>query len=256
MNRQGFDGDGRRGIEWLRPPIKNRPGFTWSPVTGCTNTFCEVRADCWARRMAKRHKNDDFLPRLHEDRLKEPANRKTPAIIATCLMGDMFSTGVPDEWIQRVFWAMDDAPQHVFIILTKCPERLWDFFPMIAARRKHLWVGTSISDQASLYRWLRLQNIDYLLECNLVLSIEPLREPFHFVDYGFELGFNWLFIGGQSGSNPFQPPHHWVTSIINQVRKYSRTPILIKDNAGYPQLVREWPRSILTHLNGGKFNEF
>jgi len=252
MNCQGYEDDGKGGIEWLKPPLKNRPGFTWNPVDGCTNTFCEVRADCWARRMAKRHNNDDFLPRLHKNRLSEPADRKTPAIIGTCLMGDLFSDGVPDEWIEEVFWAISDAPQHIFIVLTKCPERLWEFRQMIAARKRNLWIGTSISDYASLYRWYRLMAIDYLLECNLVRSIEPLRQSLHFVEYGFDLGFDWLFIGGKSISHTFQPPQQWVTSIIKQVRQYSRVPILIKDNTGYSKTVREWPQSILTHLNGGE----
>ena len=247
MNRQGWEGDGKSGIEWLRPNIPKRPGFTWYPCEGCTNTWCEVREDCWALSAARRHSNPDFTPLLHEERLDAPLRRKTPAIIGTCLKGDLLCDGVPDEWILRILSVIAQAPQHIFILLTKNPQRLSDF--RVIWNIPNLWVGISrgVKDRVKPSIW-------DLHEASprKVLSLEPLLEPLHIYkdilqprDYGFPIG--WIFIGGRSGPHPFQPPKEWIDPIIDVARQLE-IPVLIKDNAGYPSTVREWPKQILEHL--------
>jgi protein gp37 len=65
-----------------------------------------------------------FHPTLHPERLDQPSARKKPAVIGVCFMGDLFDNALEYYDRTRVFHAMDDAPQHTYIILTKQPRRM------------------------------------------------------------------------------------------------------------------------------------
>jgi protein gp37 len=247
MNCQGWTGDGKTctGIEWLRPPIPHRPGFTWNVVTGCTNDFCEVRLICWAREQAMRHGDGAFLPRFHEDRLDEPLRRTTPAIIAAVLSGDLFSDGVQDDWIMQVLKVIESAQQHVFVILTKNALRLMGFHQFFP---KNLWIGTSITTEREIDRIDILRHVDAV---HRLVSFEPLRGEIGFTP--LDLGIDWFIIGGQS--RPWiHPDRAWIDDLIEQAHKRN-IPVLVKRNAQYssgPQALwtglQEWPRAILEHL--------
>ena len=116
--------------------------YTWNPVTGCLHE-CEY---CYARKQAKRFSSIvgipngkihdlpinftykckypyGFDPTFHRYRLDEPSQVKTPSTIFVCSMADLFGEWVPDEWIQKIFEACADAPQHRYLFLTKNPKR-------------------------------------------------------------------------------------------------------------------------------------
>jgi protein gp37 len=59
--------------------------------------------------------------------LLDPLRWKRPRKIFVCAHGDLFHESVPDEWIDRVFAVMALAPQHVFQVLTKRPERMREY---------------------------------------------------------------------------------------------------------------------------------
>lgn len=136
---------------------------TWNPVTGCFHG-CEY---CYASKIAKRfgcafgkdnscigvtwstqgegktHELTDpiidecknrkasfpfeFDPTFHRYRLDEPEHYKNPQTIFVCSMADLFGDWVPDEWIEEVFAACKNAPQHRYLFLTKNPKRYVQF---------------------------------------------------------------------------------------------------------------------------------
>lgn len=251
MNCQGYYGDGtQRGIEWLKPPPihgKIYRGFTWNPFWGCTNTpdICATYYECWARAMAKRHGDDEFAPRFFPQRLQTPLHRKTPAVIAVGLMGDLFSWGIPSEWIHQILAVCQQATQHIFLFLTKNPARLKDFATQLL--HPHLWIGVSVCTKQDVTRLYELAKID---TSHTFISCEPLLDPLgHFIDGTllFWAGIHWMIIGGQSGPHATSPPQRWIAE-LGMAADDASIPVLIKRNARYPEMVREWPHSILQHL--------
>lgn len=114
---------------------------TWNPIVGCSRVSagCE---NCYAEKVAYRFKHiTKFENVVCEDKpkwnnsvffddkaLEMPLRWKKPRRIFVCSMGDLFHKNVPDEWIDKVFAIMALCPQHTFMVLTKRPERMREYF--------------------------------------------------------------------------------------------------------------------------------
>lgn len=232
---------------------------SWSPITGC-NHLCPY---CYARDMANRFASKlnltyvdgvvpahlanvpypyGFIPTFYPHRLNDPAKLKKPAHIFCVSMGDMFGDWVPDEWITRVFIAIDDNPQHTYTILTKNPNRLLGFSELIP---DNCIVGTSITGKMDDAEVGRLQALAELSGVRKVVSLEPMLHMndglLRMVD---DAKIDWLIIGGQTGRNPFKPKNAWIDGLIAQVSFERGIPVFVKDNCGYPLTVREYPDGV------------
>ena len=140
----------------------------------------------------------------------------------------------------QVLANIEAAPQHVFLLLTKNPERLQSV-NLLLQRSAHLWVGTSLSND----NWQRLQALADCKAHHRFLSFEPLRTRIR-VAWAALHGIDWVIIGGQS--RPWiHPDPAWIDELIRQAHEYD-IPVLVKRNAGYPNGPQEWPPSILEHL--------
>lgn len=108
-----------------RPLIPTR---SWNPVTGCTH-LCSY---CWAMRLIETKLRDSpkyragFRPTLHREDL-ERASFSPRDVVFVVDMGDLFSDGVPDEWIREVLRRARQFPSTKFLFLTKNPGRYFDF---------------------------------------------------------------------------------------------------------------------------------
>lgn len=124
------------GIQWTHVP--GYRGDTWNPTTGCTRVSpgCD---HCYAfqlhdqRFVAKRagkavsgkqYDKPFSQVQLLEERLTQPLRTKAPTAYFVDSMADLFHADVPDEYLDRVFATMAFAPWHIFMILTKRPERM------------------------------------------------------------------------------------------------------------------------------------
>lgn len=110
---------------------------TWNPMSGCT-PISEDCANCYAKRMAQRLRgrcgypaDEPFRVTLHEDKLDEPLRMRKPSRIFVCSMGDLFHEDVPDTFILRVAQVMYDAHWHQFLMLTKRPDRMKQFWERV-----------------------------------------------------------------------------------------------------------------------------
>ena len=120
-------------IEWT--------DVTWNPVTGCS-PLSPGCAHCYARRMAKRLAGrcgypaapHEFEVTLHPERLSEPLGWKKPRRVFVVSMGDLFHEDVPDEYVDAVFAVMAAAEQHTFQVLTKRPERMYQWLQSLYTR--------------------------------------------------------------------------------------------------------------------------
>lgn len=171
----------KTGIEWT--------DATWNPVTGCAKVSQGCK-HCYAERQWPRmtklvpaYAGREFTDvRTHADRLDQPLRWKKPRMIFVNSMSDLFHEAVPFEFIDSIFSAMELAPQHVFQVLTKRPERMREY---MLEKRKHrsplpnVWLGVSVEDQAAAD-----ERIPYLLDTPADvrwISAEPLLGP---VDLG------------------------------------------------------------------------
>lgn len=107
----------------------------WNPVTGCEKISSGCR-NCYADRMAKRLAGrygyppspDQFSVKVHNKKMLDPTRWKKPRRIFVCSMGDIFHDDVPDGAITWMFWVMGHAPQHTYMLLTKRPKRMNEWF--------------------------------------------------------------------------------------------------------------------------------
>jgi protein gp37 len=128
-------------IGWL-----NIPGYkpeTWNPVVGC-DKISEGCDNCWAERMANRLAHNPKMGEkytgvitngcwngttsLDEKTILKPLEWVKPRAIAVCLEGDLFHPSVLNEWIDKVMIIAALRPYHIFIFLTKRPERMAEYF--------------------------------------------------------------------------------------------------------------------------------
>ncbi len=113
---------------------------TWNRVTGCTPES-EGCADCWAKRMANRlhgrygyPEDEPFTPgTIHPNCLSAPLHWRKPQRIFVSSMGDLFHKDVPDYRIDEVMGvilacSVFDNYNHTFMILTKRPRRMHEYF--------------------------------------------------------------------------------------------------------------------------------
>jgi three-Cys-motif partner protein len=198
---------GRSAIEWT--------DATWNPVTGCTKVSPGCK-HCYAERLAARLQmlgnpryRRGFDVTLHPDQLILPLRWRQPRRIFVNSMSDLFHESVPEEFIQKVFEIMVQAPWHIFQILTKRAQRLADLSPQFPWP-PNVWQGVSVEN--AHYTW----RIDYLQKVPAIvrfLSIEPFLGPIETLPLD---GIHWVIVGGESGPRhrPMNPV--WVRRIRDQ----------------------------------------
>jgi len=233
----------------------------WTIVEGCTP--CSPSCDnCWALAMAKRF-GRETEPRFRPDRLEIPHRRKKPAVFA--VWNDLGHPCLDWLEINRAFLAMIEAPQHLFLVLTKRPARLWD-----AQEIANIWIGTTVEDQPRADE--RIPHLLHIPAAKRFLSLEPLLGPVdltrieHWWDQhtrhnlnalrGYEpekwRGLDWLIIGCESGPRRRPTDLAWVRDLVEQARA-AGVPVWIKQLEvdgkvrhrleEFPEdlRIREWP---------------
>lgn len=220
---------------------------TWNPITGCQvkSPGCKF---CYAMKLAgtrlKHHPSREGLTvdskngpvwtgevRFNEAWLTQPLRWAKPRMIFVCAHADLFYEAVPDEWIDRVFAMMTQAPQHIFQVLTKRPDRMLDYLQRVdtepfheTVRRfakalprlpriidmtlpsPHIWLGASVEDQAHAEE--RRSSMRQLagLGWKTWVSYEPALGAVDWTGWQF---LDWIVSGGESDSDGHSArPHH------------------------------------------------
>lgn len=240
---------------------------SWNPVTGCRHG-CQY---CYARGIANRFGGRDksltirdcgvtvndgcyevidpvpiirkgkivsapypfgFEPTIHCYKLDEPKHWKKPRTIFVCSMADLFGDWVPTEWIQEVFKACAEAPQHKYLFLTKHParyERLALDGKLLA--RKNFWYGTSTPKVNDIAFWSRPSKL-HKPYYHTFISIEPILERF---GNGGKRGSvaltDWTIIGAETGNRKGKviPEKGWIMEIAEECKKHGK-PIFMKQS--------------------------
>jgi protein gp37 len=208
------------GIEWT--------DATWNPVTGCSKVSPGCK-HCYAERMSRRlqlmgqaNYVNGFDVTLHPHMLELPLSWRKPRHIFVNSMSDLFHSGVPVDYIQRIFAVMRRAPWHRYQILTKRSDRL-AVLDKILDWHPSIWMGVSVESDSYLHRIDDLRMTQAHIK---FLSLEPLLGALTGLDL---TGIDWVIVGGESGPNarPMEP--QWVRSIRDQCLA-----------AGVPFFFKQW----------------
>lgn len=186
-----------------------------------------------------------FYPTFHRYRLDEPRRwTTTTRTIFACSMADLFGEWVPDEWIEDVFRAAREAPQHRYMFLTKNPGR-YAKLPVEWMDGLDIWLGTTLTKNEERQRLVDLSN-SWPHIVNWFVSVEPLLGE---LDYGtiddLAAVADWVIIGAESGNRKDKviPRREWVHAIDRMCHGYGR-PVFMKksllDLMG-EDFRQEWP---------------
>ncbi len=194
-------------IEWTE--------MTWNPTTGCDKISAGCKF-CYAEIMSKRLQamgiekyKDNFEVRTHEDALTIPYTWKNSKVVFVNSMSDLFHKDIPLDFIQKVFKVMNENPQHVFQVLTKRAERLFELHTELKWTH-NIWMGVSVENDKVRNR------IEFLSQTNArvkFLSLEPLIGPLANLNLK---NIDWVIVGGESGHKPRLMKPEWVLDIQEQ----------------------------------------
>lgn len=197
-------------IEWTE--------MTWNPTTGCLKISAGCKF-CYAEVMTRRLKamgqakyKDGFkVVKTHNEALKVPYTWKNSKVVFVNSMSDLFHEDIPLAFIKKVFFVMNDNPQHVFQVLTKRAERLYELHRKLKWTH-NIWMGVSVEDEKVIDR------IDFLRKTGAkvkFLSLEPLLGPLPNLNLK---NIDWVIVGGESGHKPRPMHSDWVLGIQDQCK--------------------------------------
>lgn len=264
---------------------------TWNPIVGCTKVSpgCD---HCYAERMAKRLKvmsekfdgkgnnifhrsasgpyadvvsqngrwngRTTFIPSA----LEKPLSWKKPRMIFVCSMGDLFHDTVSFSNILEVMFIANKCPQHTFLLLTKRPERMKEFFTEWASNPffeplPNVWLGVTAENQMRANE--RVPILLSIPAAKRFVSVEPMLTQIDLVNVfgdapwtpgSRQLGFiDWVICGGESGpgARPMDPD--WVR-ILQSVCHCAGVPFFFKGWGGVNK------KAAGALLDGKKYKEY
>lgn len=210
-------------IEWTE--------MSWNPTSGCTKISSGCK-NCYAEVMTRRlkamgqekYKYGFNKIVIHPSTLLIPYTWKSSKMIFVNSMSDLFHQEIPLEYIKQVFQVMNDNPQHVFQILTKRAERLYELSNQLKWTH-NIWMGVSVENMDVINR------INYLKETRAkvkFISLEPLLSALPNLNLS---NIDWVIVGGESGHHPRPMQQEWVSDIQNQC-KNENIPFFFKQWGG------------------------
>jgi len=264
-------------IEWTKDT--RNPVVGCSRVSeGCRNCYAEPRSyhnrACGTpqyKGLTKKTKSGEIhwtgVVRFVESALDKPLHWKKPRRIFVNSMSDLFHEKVKDEWIDRIFAVIAEAPQHTFQILTKRPERMREW---VTRSRPlplpNVWLGVSVEDQETAD-----ERIPLLMQTPAAVrwvSYEPALGP---VDFSSWLGggLDWIVVGGESGPGARRFDLAWARQTIAQcraagvavfVKQMGSRPIVrrhpVPRDGWEPVTGQNWQPIRLTNTKGGDIAEW
>tara|TARA_R110000796_G_scaffold41772_4_gene103478 strand:- start:59563 stop:60306 length:744 start_codon:yes stop_codon:yes gene_type:complete len=193
-------------IEWTEE--------TWNPTTGCTKVSAGCK-HCYAETMAIRLKamgtpgyENGFQFSIMPDRLEQPLKRKKPTKYFVNSMSDLFHEKMPKEYLDKVMDVIVKTPQHIYQILTKREDRMFDYFSERSSIPQNIWLGVTVEDiKNGVPRIDKLRTLDAKIK---FLSVEPLLEDLKKINL---IGIDWVIVGGESGNKARPMKKEWAINI-------------------------------------------
>jgi len=170
------------------------------------------------------------------ERADKPWLDRLPRLIFVSDMSDSMSATVPFEYLRDEIILnvrSGRGSRHQWLWLTKRPDRMAKFSKWLSEQGiewpDNLWVGTSITSQATTSRTRHLLDVGGERTVRF-LSVEPQVET---VDLRPWLpGIDWVIQGGESGRNARPFDLAWATSLIEHCESLG-VPFFLKQLGSY-----------------------
>ena len=252
--------------------------YTWNPIAMRCTPVSEGCAHCWHLSMADRLRENPMIkpterdayagrdtPIIREKEIKKPIATKAQGRIGVQFMGDLFYEGVGFDQIHRIFDVMWRAERHTFLVLTKRPERMFEFMTQKGIKGmygnewplKNIWLGVTAENQDRAD-----ERIPILLQIPAAVrfvSVDPMLGPVDLFPYfeglckdcgsakttcdrwkasgkiaccpdcRHEPRLDWVICGGESGAGARSMHPNWVRSLRDQCVA-----------AGVPFMFKQW----------------
>lgn len=237
---------------------------SWNPITGCSK-ISEGCKHCYAERMSKRlagrcgyDKDEPFKVALHPDKFDDPLRWKKPSKIFVCSMGDLFHEDVGFDVIRRIWAVMTTARQHTYMILTKRPERMKQFYEWMQKQEfkvetawDNIWLGVTAENQQRADE--RIPILLQIPAAKRFVSVEPMLGEIDITKYLTQL--DWVICGCESGPNRRTCQTEWIRDLKNQcisvgvpffLKQMEISGKLVKMPELDGQIWREYPKEAIT----------
>ena len=213
-------------------------GHTWNPIVGCTHA-CKY---CWAESLTKRWGKSfepQFRPHFLDDKMPNDGSW-----IFVGSMGDLFCSGMKDEWILKVLgkiaYERTKGTNNKFLLQTKNPLSFLAFGLELDQIKDSVILGTTIETTGET-PWSKApptsERYKYLTQMKMAgfktfLSLEPLS------DFDFNKMIRWVVainpeaveIGLENYSNhTTKPPEEKIKQLIYNL-DILEIPYVLKDN--------------------------
>jgi protein gp37 len=239
---------------------------SWNPVTGCT-AVSEGCAHCYAKAMHERFYQSTKFEKvvLHPERLDKPSRMRPGKVIFVDSMCDLFHEDVPFWFIADILWVMINNPQHTFVVLTKRPERMLEFFGEWVFKgktkplpSKNIWFGVTAENQPRAD-----ERIPLLLNAPVhhrFVSVEPMLGEVDVSEWANgHSPLQLVICGGESGPMGRVMDPKWVKDLKDQCVG-ARVPFFFKQWGAWHQdgidgLMVRSGRQTERMLDGVEWNE-
>lgn len=233
---------------------------TINPITGCSHASAGCD-HCYAERMAWRlshigatkeryasvvDKNGwtgklNFVP----SELEKPYKWKSPRRIFLGSMADIFHDDIDVNWQLQILDCISQNPQHIFLLLTKRAENMFNFFDKWVDKSewcylKNIWMGVTCENQE-----MADLRIPYLLDLPMHpdakrwVSCEPLLGAIDLTSILMDTSgyrnaltgdesspwgnqekskIDWVALGGENGSHSRYMQPDWALSVYQQCK--------------------------------------
>lgn len=183
--------------------------WTWNcnkVSEGCKFCYAQTHSQKYPQNSA----GGQFLgnPALREKAFEELRLTKPGRAVFINTHSDTFHESVPDEWLHRLFDAMNQRTDLIFLLLTKRPQ-ITELIGEQLRWGDHIWLGTSIELQK--YYTSRLNPLLNTPAKHLFVSFEPLLGPIE-PDARLQR-VDWMIVGGESGDNHRAFGRQWAVDL-------------------------------------------
>jgi len=180
----------RIGLNKAKGKMFKSVGWTWNPISGCTHG-CQY---CWAKSLSDRY-GRSFEPQFREKYLLDKMPNDGSWIFVGS-MGDLFCSGMKDEWILKTLgkiWM--EKGNNKFLLQTKNPRSFEAFWLELEQVKEKVILGTTIETTGNTSEFSKApstkERYTYLLKMKQAgfktfLSLEPLA------DFDFNELMSWI----------------------------------------------------------------
>jgi protein gp37 len=202
--------------------------------TGCQKVSPGCKY-CYMHRLKDKWGDDGSeITRTSDKTFYQALFLKEPRRIFTCSMSDFFIEEA-DHWRDDAWSVIRRTPQHVWMILTKRPERVIQCLPPDWGEGwSNVWLGVSVESQTYMHRVKTLTEIPSEIR---FISAEPLLEEIDFLqkmDWKRPIDhIDWVILGGESGNETgkhlYRPCElSWLERALNDLTTHTKAKVFVK----------------------------